>query len=440
MDSYPEDFYRIDGVISPIMKIAYSLPNRMPAGARSRGNFTHQGYIIKGLEKQNKVDIIVQCDTWDMGIDDNNGQVVAFDRTWSKSLWFKIATNLTWRIQKLFRIPNLNCFTTLARFDALRKPLSSYDLVIERLGKYRASVALTAKSLKKPYILFFIADPIFEEEFRGHPVKGLLKWQARNMILFCLRTADKVVCVSSALQRQLENNYGIPADKITVLPNCVDIHKFRSYPEKRAAIRQKYNIGDNPLIVFVGTFYEWQDIATLVEAFGALHDKIPQARLVLVGDGVTKTKIEDLVLRLGLDKAVSLTGSIPFDEVPYLLSAADVTVAPYKKMKMEFWESPMKLFEYMASGTPLITSSIGQISEIIKNDENGLLVEPGDVCALSLAMEKLINNPTLRSSLSQNARLDVERSFSWEQYVGRLENLVNEVLASHDGKIDHKSK
>jgi glycosyltransferase involved in cell wall biosynthesis len=422
------------------MKIAYSLPNRMPGGARSRGNFTHQGYIIKGLERHNTVDIIVQRDAWEMGIDDNNGQVIPFERSWSKSLGFKIANNITWRIQKLFRIPNLNVFTTLARFDALRKPLSSYDLIIERLGKYRASVALTARWLKKPYILFFIADPLFEEELVGHPLKGLLKWQARNMILFCLRSADKVVCVSSALQRQLENNYGIPAKKVFVLPNCVDIHKFHPYPEMRAAVRQHYNVGDNPLIVFVGTFYEWQDISTLVEAFNTLHDKNSAARLILVGDGVNKNKIQELVLRLGLEKAVTLTGSIPFEEVPYLLSAADITVAPYKKMDVEFWESPMKLFEYMASGAPLITSPIGQISEIIKDEENGLLVEPGDPGALALAMERLIDNPTLRDCLSQNARRQVERSFSWEKYSDRLENLIDEVLVSRNIKIDQPIK
>jgi glycosyltransferase involved in cell wall biosynthesis len=416
------------------MKIAYSLPNRMPGGARSRGNFTHQGYIIKGLEKRNTVDIIVQSGAWEMGINDNDGQVIPFERTWSKSLWFKIANHITWQIQKLFRIPNLNVFTTLARFDALKKPLASYDLIIERLGKFRASVALTASVLKKPYILFFIADPLFEEELVGHPLKGLLKWQARNMISFCLQKADRVVCVSSALQRQLEKNYAIPGKKVFVLPNCVDTHKFRPYPEQRQAVRQRYNVGDNPLIVFVGTFYEWQDLNTLVEAFSVLHERNSAARLLLVGDGINKTKIGDLVLRLGLEKAVTLTGSIPFEEVPYLLSAADITVAPYKKMDVEFWESPMKLFEYMASGTPLITSAIGQISEIIKHEENGLLVEPGDAGALTLAMEKIINNPSLSSCLSHNARRDVEQSFSWEQYTGKLENLLDEVLASHNGK------
>ena len=90
----------------------------------------------------------------------------------------------------------------------------------------------------------------------------------------------------------------------------------------------------------------------------------------------------------------------------------------------------MKLFEYMASGTPLITSSVGQLTEIIKQDENGLLVEPGDVIALAQAMEKLINDPGLRDSLALRARMDAERSFSWEQYIDQLENLFGELLTS----------
>jgi len=412
------------------MKIAYCLPGRTPLSDGSKGNFTHLGYMVAGLENRNLVDIIVPFESWEIGIDHNNGQVTPFERTWSKSLWFKIIYAITWRIQKIFQIPNLNFFSTLARFDALRRPFLTYDLICERLGKYRASVALTAKLLKKPYVLFFVADPIFEENFDGHPLKGLLKWQARNMILFSLKTADKIICVSSAMQRQVENNYGIPGDKIFVLPNCVDIHKFRPYPEKRESLRQQYNIGENPLILFVGSFHEWHDVATLVEAFGNLHNKDAEARLLLVGDGANKPKIEDLVSTLGLDKAVIFTGSVPFDQVPFLVSSADVTVAPYKKMDVEFWGSPMKLFEYMASGTPLITSSVGQLTEIIKQDENGLLVEPGDVIALAQAMEKLINDPGLRDSLALRARMDAERSFSWEQYIDQLENLFGELLTS----------
>ncbi len=256
------------------------------------------------------------------------------------------------------------------------------------------------------------------------------------MISFCLKTADKIVCVSSANQRQLEINYAIPGNKFYVLPNCVDTKKFRPYPEKRETYRQKYHLGENPLFIFVGSFHEWHDVGTLVEAFSHVYKHNSEARLLLVGDGANKPKIENLVTSLGLDKAIVFTGSVPFDEVPFLISAADITVAPYKKMDVEFWGSPMKLFEYMASGTPLITSRVGQLTEVIRNEDNGLLVEPGDVGALSLAMEKLIDNPTLRSCLSQNARRDVERSFSWEQYADRLENLLDEVLTSRSGKID----
>jgi glycosyltransferase involved in cell wall biosynthesis len=421
------------------MKIAYCLPSKMPLGGKSRGDFTQQLYIIEWIRNQNSVDIIVQFDVWEAGIDHLDGQVTAFNKTWSKSLGFRIVYGIIWRIQKLFHIPNLHIFSNLARFDALKKNLAAYDLVFERLGKYRASIAMAAKKLNKPYLVFLDADPIFEADIAGHPFKGLSKWQVRNLLLFCLRSADKVICVSSAMQRQIENNYGISGNKIFVLPNCVDIHTFRSYPEKRASIRQQYHIGENPLVIFVGTFHEWHDIPTLVEAFENLHKKNPEARLLLVGDGANKPKIEELVHRIGLDQVITFTGSIPFDEVPFLISAADITVAPYKKMDVEFWGSPMKLFEYMASGTPLITSRVGQLSEIIRNDENGLLVEPGDAGALSQAMERLIDNPSLSRSLSQNARRDVERSFSWEQYIHQLENLLDEVLTSHNEKINHKN-
>jgi glycosyltransferase involved in cell wall biosynthesis len=98
-------------------------------------------------------------------------------------------------------------------------------------------------------------------------------------------------------------------------------------------------------------------------------------------------------------------------------------------MEEAWWGSSMKLFEYLASGSSIIASNIGeQVSEVIQDGVNGLLVEPGDAAALASALMKLIINPGLRSRLGQRAREDAVMKYSWDQYLTRLESVYEEII------------
>jgi glycosyltransferase involved in cell wall biosynthesis len=137
--------------------------------------------------------------------------------------------------------------------------------------------------------------------------------------------------------------------------------------------------------------------------------------------------------QLGLDSSVQFTGFLPHSQVPYLVSAADVAVAPYTKMEPElFCGSSMKVFEYMASSTAVIASDQGQISEVIQKGVNGLLVPPGDAQALAAALKKLMDDPDLRARLGQQARQDAIKKHSWEHYITRLEQVYESVISRHD--------
>jgi glycosyltransferase involved in cell wall biosynthesis len=320
-------------------------------------------------------------------------------------------------------------FANYRRFDACLRCLPGHDLVYERNGLYKIGVAMACKRLRLPYVLFLDADEILEHDYMGKPITGILRWRAQSMLRYNLRVANAIICVSEPAKLNLITNWHVPAEKIVVFPNGVDVQRFRPYPETRAALRASLGADTNPLLIFVGSFYGWHDVTTLLEAFAQTLVRRPAARLTLVGDGEQRQAMQQRAIELGIGSAVHFTGAVPHTEVPQLVGAADIAVAPYPMMQQALWLSPMKLFEYMAAGLAVIASDVGQLGEVVNDGNNGLLTPPGNAAAMAAAMQRLIDEPALRTRLGAQARKDAQQKYSWEQYIARLERLYTTVIA-----------
>ncbi|MEZ4683734.1 MAG: glycosyltransferase [Caldilineaceae bacterium] len=336
---------------------------------------------------------------------------------------------MTWRIQQQLGIPYLSVFTNLRLFDACLRVLPGHDLVYERNSLYRIGVAMACQWLKLPYVLFVEADEILEHDIMGKPIVGLKRWGTAKMFQYNLRAADCVICVSEQSKRHLVTQWRVPEQKAVVFPNGVDIARFRPYPELRQRIRTKLDIGDGPLLLFVGNFYKWHDVATLLDAFAILLQSRPDVRLALVGDGEQRPAMVERATQLGIAHAVRFTGFVDHAEIPQYMSAADIAVAPYPLMDQALWLSPLKLFEYMATGTAVVASAVGQPAEIVRDGHNGLLVPPGDSTALAATLARLLTDDALRLRLGEQARHDIVQNHSWDQYVAQLERLFGAVMA-----------
>jgi glycosyltransferase involved in cell wall biosynthesis len=323
----------------------------------------------------------------------------------------------------------LNVFANYRRFDACLQCLPGHELVYERNGLYNAGVAMACKRLRLPYVVFFEADQIMERDVMGQPLTGLLRWRAKGLLRYNLRAADCVICVSQAGKVHLTTNWSVPAEKIVVFPNAVDVQRFRPDPEARAQVRASLGMDTNPMVVFAGNFFCWHDVPTLLDAFAKVLATYPDARLLLVGDGAQRQAMMQRAADLGMGHTVRFTGLVAHADVPRLVAAADVAVAPYPRMTHEMWLSPLKLFEYMASGAAVIASRVGQLTEVVQDGRNGLLVPPGDASAMATAVNRLIDDATLRARLGRQARADAVRRHSWEQYVSRLERVYGAVIA-----------
>jgi glycosyltransferase involved in cell wall biosynthesis len=213
---------------------------------------------------------------------------------------------------------------------------------------------------------------------------------------------------------------GFPAahGKIHIVPNGIRPERF---PETLEAALPAppgvFTVG------FVGTLKAWHGLATLVEAFYLLHGRIPQTRLVIVGDGPEREKITADVALRGLTKSTIFTGAVAPEQVPGLLASMDVAVAPYPPME-HFYFSPLKVYEYMASGRPVVASRIGQLQTVIDSERNGLLVPPGAASALAASLERLQHQAEFRLRLGKAARQTVLAKFTWEAVADKIFGLA----------------
>jgi glycosyltransferase involved in cell wall biosynthesis len=181
----------------------------------------------------------------------------------------------------------------------------------------------------------------------------------------------------------------------------------------------------------VGGFFPWHDLDLLIESFSQVLRQRPEAKLVLVGAGQTRTAIEQKILSNGLQHAIILTGAVAHDRVPEMVSIADVAVVPSAPVSASGGGTgtPLKLFEYMAAGKAIVATALNQSAEAIQDGHTGRLVEPSNAAAFAEAMLALLNDPAERVRLGQNARRWAVEHASWDQYTRRLEDIYQNVLA-----------
>lgn len=416
------------------LRIAFCVPAIEPLQQVMAGKFVdaaylQQKYIATGLQALgHQLTFVAPYGLDDLACTKRLDTLPLAPRTWSAQPWFQLASQSCWRLQRILGLPYLNVFANWRRFDACLRCLPGHDIVYERNGLYNVGVAMACKRLNLPYVLFFDADQLAEQAFIGKPITGLLHWRAQALLRYNLNAAAGIICVSEPARRQLIAKWNVPAEKIAVFTNGVDITHFQPEPSTRVTVRTALGMPSNPIIIFVGNFYEWHDIATLLDAFAQLVAIYPLARLLLVGDGPQRLTMMERATSLGIAAAVQFTGLVDHSEVARLLAAADIAVAPVPRMDCELWLSPMKLFEYMAAGKAIVASGTGQLTDVIHDEHNGLLVAAGEAQALTFALQRLLDQPELRQRLGEQARKDAICKHSWEHYLLCLERMFMAML------------
>lgn len=289
------------------------------------------------------------------------------------------------------------------------------DVVYERYSPFGAAGALTARANRIPHVLEVNAPLAWEgATYRNQalgPAADLLERTAFD-------TTSAIVAVSGELRDALANA-NIDADKIEVVPNGVDTERFcPEGPAYRDGLVGKTVIG------FVGSLKAWHGIAELADAFRRLSSNAA-LHLLVVGDGPMAEVVDSLANEL--PDRVTFVRAVAHDDVPAYLRAIDVALAPYPELE-RFYYSPLKVLEYMATGRPVVASSIGQLNDLIDDGDTGLLVPPGNVPAIVDAVMRLANDEDLRRRLGTRAAELARREFTWGQRASQIADIARGVI------------
>jgi glycosyltransferase involved in cell wall biosynthesis len=266
---------------------------------------------------------------------------------------------------------------------------------------------------------------------KDHP--GSFKSALDRAVLFrpLWRIREELVRKASALVTPLPAIVpeDVPGDKVHRVHWGANVERFRpDVTRKRLAIPEKAKV-----VVFSGSFRPWHGADLLVRAAARVLSRDPEAFFLFIGAGPTWEETRLLAQKLGIEGAVLFTGPVAYDEMPSYLRAARVGVAPYQpsrlgQMTLGFYWSPLKIFEYMATGLPVVSLDVPQVAEIIRPENEGLLVAEGDEEALADAISKLVADPKRAQSMGEAGRERVVAQFSWQRHCEQLERILTNLV------------
>lgn len=295
----------------------------------------------------------------------------------------------------------------LAANRALRGELvrrGPFDLVYERYSLWSWAALDRAATNGTPAVVEVNA-PLIEEQARHRSLVD--RGAAEEVAARVFRRADGVLAVSRPVAvwvgRWRERG-------VEVVPNGVDPARF---PPRSPRSPGRFTVG------FLGTLKPWHGVDGLIEAVAMLAPEDRRIRLLVVGDGPERGSLERAAREAGLGSRARFTGSVEPREVPGWLDRMDVGTAPYPELP-RFYFSPLKLFEYMAAGLPVVAGRIGQAAEVVRDGGTGVLYPPGDPGALAAALAGLAASPHEGVRLGRAGRASVLRDHTWDAVAGRI--------------------
>lgn len=348
---------------------------------------------------------------------------------WSGKRPYQLIEGSLRRLHGAMKLPYLAGFDSRRFYEACVRALPNYQICHEYAGLLSVGAAYACQKTGTPYVLTVDADLLLEADVMGDPITGIRRRAAQWAASKSYQLADQIITVSAPTKENLVQNWGVADDKIKIIPNGVNVDLFLESVDV-AQTRAELGVGDAPIMMFVGGFQMWHGLDKLLEALAEIVKTLPETHLVLVGDGPARPFVEENIRRLNLTNFVTITGFQPHVRIPQLLAVADVVTVPYPKLPQEMWFSPLKLYEYMAAGKAIVASSAGQIKNVLRHNENGLLVTPGDVMELAHACLHLLQNKAERGRLGANAQQEAETEHAWSRQIERLGQVYEAALRS----------
>jgi glycosyltransferase involved in cell wall biosynthesis len=295
--------------------------------------------------------------------------------------------------------------------------------LLKQYSSERIDIVYTRQSMLEFMPLFFMkrlgvryvaeVNGIDSEQKRLY---GMAEWKiglSEWLYGMCYGLADAIVTVTDEIREYLVGKYPEAREKTHVVSNGANVEISR--PIKKAdACRELCFDSDKIYFVFVGSLKKWHGVENAILSVERLIRQDDNVRLLVIGDGPERAHLRSIVARKGLERNVAFVGKVEYSRVPLYIGTATACLALFDRERNDRTGlSPLKIFEYMACGKPVVTTDVGNLRNIIGRHKCGLIVKPGDIDAMSQALMKLVSNPELSERLGDNGREAAVRHYSW---------------------------
>ena len=303
------------------------------------------------------------------------------------------------------------------------KDISEPDWVYERYGALQF-FGYFFQRRGTPWILETNV-PLFEEATRNHITMALpflVLWAEK----FAYRNCDVLVVISEDLKRIIVEHAHIPADKIVVVPNAADVETFN--PD--GVNPRRLFDADTFVIGFQGSMYKWAGGEDLLHTIAALRKSGLNAGAVLLGDGMERQNLEVTAAALGIAEYIKFLGRVPREQVPEFIAGYDLCYSgQINQTASAMYGSPLKLYDYMAMGKPVIASRFADAVKLTKNGQLGYLYTPENLDDLITTAARAYNERGKLAGMGAAARAEILANHTWSGRIRDFITAADEILA-----------
>ena len=264
----------------------------------------------------------------------------------------------------------------------------------------------------------------------GQSREGGLRYRAtRALETFALRHADAVTTICEGLRGDIIKR-GVPHERVTVIPNAVDLHEFSAPSPPDPALMARHGLAGKAVIGFFGSFYHYEGLHLLLEAMPDLLAAAPDLRVLLAGGGPQDKQLRARAAELGLDGKAIFLGRVPHAEITKYYDLVDVMIYPRISIPLTELVTPLKPLEAMAMQKIVVASDIGGHRELIRDNDTGYLFPPDKPEAIAARLLEVLRRRDDWPGMRARGRRFVETERNWTNSVARYEGVYGP-LARH---------
>jgi PEP-CTERM/exosortase A-associated glycosyltransferase len=262
----------------------------------------------------------------------------------------------------------------------------------------------------------------------GQSTQGGLRYRAtRALETFALRRADAVTTICEGLRGDIVAR-GIASDKVTVIPNAVDLHEFSAPKPPDPALIARYGLEGKAVVGFFGSFYHYEGLHLLLEAMPALAAAAPDLRILLAGGGPQDAALRRRAAELRLDGKVTFVGRVPHSEITKYYDLVDAMIYPRISIPLTELVTPLKPLEAMAMEKIVVASDVGGHRELIRDGDTGYLFAPDAPDRLAERLLDVLRRRADWPAMRARGRRFVETERNWPNSVARYEDVYGRLV------------